>query len=182
MSNLFLRHGEVHNLKDIMYGDIPGYRLSTKGIAQAKNAADYIKANFTIEKIISSPVLRARETSEYVADVLQVEVDISHNLYEWSGVIGWTGTTFNEFSNTEDYPIYKNNPIDVINTAETLQSVYERVGDLYHSVDNALLVSHQDTIRAFTFFETKSSLFNNEKPEHCGIQEVSNEIVITHTY
>ena len=32
MSNLFLRHGEVHNVKNIMYGDIPGYRLSLNGI------------------------------------------------------------------------------------------------------------------------------------------------------
>jgi len=30
MSKLFLRHGEVHNQKNIMYGDIPGYRLSEK--------------------------------------------------------------------------------------------------------------------------------------------------------
>ena len=92
MSKLFLRHGEVHNQKNIMYGDIPGYRLSEKGITQAVGAGIYIKNNFKIDKIISSPVLRARETSKYVSEYLEVEVEISNNLYEWSGVDGWMGS------------------------------------------------------------------------------------------
>src|SRR6056300_218936 len=75
MSKLFLRHGEVHNQKNIMYGDIPGYRLSEKGITQAVGAGIYIKNNFKIDKIISSPVLRARETSKYVSEYLEVEVE-----------------------------------------------------------------------------------------------------------
>ena len=53
MSNLFLRHGEVENVKNIMYGDIPGYRLSSKGVLQAKEAGNFIKDNFQIDKIIS---------------------------------------------------------------------------------------------------------------------------------
>ena len=108
MSNLFLRHGEVENVKNIMYGDIPGYRLSSKGVSQAKEAGNFIKDNFQIDKIISSPVLRARETSKFVAEFLKVEIEISYNLYEWSGVIGWLGTTFEEFSKTQDYPTYIN--------------------------------------------------------------------------
>ena len=51
MSNLFLRHGEVNNIKNIMYSDIPGYRLSSKGISQAKEAGKFIKDNFEIDKI-----------------------------------------------------------------------------------------------------------------------------------
>lgn len=182
MSKLFLRHGEVHNQKNIMYGDIPGYRLSAKGITQAVGAGIYIKNNFKIDKIISSPVLRARETSKYVSEYLEVEVEISNNLYEWSGVDGWMGTTFNEFSTTEDYPAYLQNPIKVLNTTEILHTVYERVNKLYEEVENALFVSHQDTIRAFTFYKTKAKFFNLDKPVHCGIQEINGENLLTHTY
>ena len=53
MSNLFLRHGEVQNVKNIMYGDIPGYRLSLDGIKQARNAGKFINENFKIDKIIT---------------------------------------------------------------------------------------------------------------------------------
>ena len=131
MSKLFLRHGEVHNVKNIMYSDIPGYRLSNNGISQAKKAARHLKNNFNISVIISSPILRARQTSFYVAELLEVEIQISYNLYEWSGVNGWTGTSFDEFSQTQDYPKYQENPLNVTNTIESLHKVYERVNSLY---------------------------------------------------
>ena len=51
-----------------MYNDIPGYRLSENGISQAKKAGMYLKNNFNIDLIISSPILRARQTSSYVAE------------------------------------------------------------------------------------------------------------------
>ena len=181
MSNLFLRHGEVENVKNIMYGDIPGYRLSSKGVSQAKEAGNFIKDNFQIDKIISSPVLRARETSKFVAEFLKVEIEISYNLYEWSGVIGWLGTTFEEFSKTQDYPTYINNPLDV-NTNESLVSVFERVNLLNENKNNMLFVSHQDTIRAFTYYKTNAETFNEDKPNHCGIQEINNGEILNHLY
>jgi uncharacterized phosphatase len=182
MSKLFLRHGEVHNVKNIMYNDIPGYRLSENGISQAKKAGMYLKNNFNIDLIISSPILRARQTSSYVAEFLNVEIQISYNLYEWSGINGWTGTSFNEFSQTQDYPKYQENPINVTNISESLHKVYERVYSLYESSENALFVSHQDTIRAFTYYKTEGKDFNYEKPDHCGIQEIINGEVVTHNY
>lgn len=182
MSNLFLRHGEVQNIKNIMYGDIPGYRLSENGVSQAISAGEYIKNNFDINRIITSPVLRARETSKHVASFLEVEIQISHNLYEWSGVRGWTGTTFNEFSQTEDYQTYQQNPIDILNTNEKLDKVHERVNSLYESVENTLFVSHQDTIRAFTFYKTEAKNFNDEKPIHCGIQQIIDGKLMTYNY
>ena len=99
MSKLFLRHGEVHNVKNIMYNDIPGYRLSENGISQAKKAGMYLKNNFNIDLIISSPILRARQTSSYVAEFLNVEIQISYNLYEWSWMKHQfrAGITFNLF-------------------------------------------------------------------------------------
>ena len=61
-------------------------------------------------------------------------------------------------------------------------TVYERVNKLYEEVENALFVSHQDTIRAFTFYKTKAKFFNLDKPVHCGIQEINGENLLTHTY
>jgi broad specificity phosphatase PhoE len=182
MSNLFLRHGEVYNVKNIMYGDIPGYCLSSRGVSQAIEAGKFIHSNFQIEKIVSSPVLRARETSKYIAESLQVEIEISHNLYEWSGVIGWVGTTFDEFSKTQDYSTYLDNPIDIVNTSEPLEGVFDRVNLLYENSKHTLFVSHQDTIRAFTYYKTGSRVFNDDKPNHCGIQEIKDGTLVTHSY
>ena len=45
MSNLFLRHGEVQNKKDLFYANLPGFYLSSKGETQAKDAGIRIKEN-----------------------------------------------------------------------------------------------------------------------------------------
>ena len=92
------------------------------------------------------------------------------------------GTTFDEFSVTKDYPKYLNNPLEVENTTEDLQIVFERVNVVYENFNNTLFVSHQDTIRAFTYYKTKSSVFNENKPMHCGIQEIKNGELLTHNY
>ena len=44
--NIFLRHGEVKNPKDILYYNIPGYELSKKGIKQAEHIAEKLKKDF----------------------------------------------------------------------------------------------------------------------------------------
>ena len=64
MSNLFLRHGEVQNNKNIFYADLPGFYLSDEGKSQADKAANKISNLFSIDKIVSSPLLRASQTSQ----------------------------------------------------------------------------------------------------------------------
>ena len=39
----FLRHGEVHNPDLVLYGRLPGFRLSEDGLQMAKDAADALK-------------------------------------------------------------------------------------------------------------------------------------------
>ena len=73
MGNLFLRHGEVQNEKDVFYANLPGFYLSSKGEMQAKDAAKKIKKLFNIEKIITSPLLRARQTASIVNEELKTE-------------------------------------------------------------------------------------------------------------
>ena len=72
--NIFLRHGEVKNPKDILYYDIPGYELSITGKEQAAKAAKYLSENFEIKRIITSPLLRARQTSEIVNTKLKKQI------------------------------------------------------------------------------------------------------------
>ena len=50
MGNLFLRHGEVQNEKDVFYANLPGFYLSSKGEMQAKDAAKKIKKKFFNDK------------------------------------------------------------------------------------------------------------------------------------
>ncbi|MGB6070963.1 MAG: histidine phosphatase family protein, partial [Rhodococcus sp. (in: high G+C Gram-positive bacteria)] len=57
-----LRHGEVHNPKGILYGRLPGFKLSVTGQSQARSVADAL-AGHDITHVVASPLLRAQETA-----------------------------------------------------------------------------------------------------------------------
>ncbi len=57
-----VRHGQVHNPDQILYGRLPGFRLTTTGRRQARTAGRQFNGN-TIDALYSSPMLRARQTA-----------------------------------------------------------------------------------------------------------------------
>lgn len=61
-----IRHGEVHNPDGILYGRLPGFRLSDKGREQADAVAAAL-ADRDIAAVIASPLQRAQETAGPIA-------------------------------------------------------------------------------------------------------------------
>jgi len=60
-----VRHGEVHNPNQILYGRLPRFRLSPRGLEQARAAGAYL-AGKPVQAIFSSPLLRARQTAQRI--------------------------------------------------------------------------------------------------------------------
>lgn len=77
----FLRHGEVHNPEGILYGRLPGYRLSDKGEQQAKLVAEFLSGH-DVARVISSPLQRAQETARPLGAMFQVDVATDDRLIE----------------------------------------------------------------------------------------------------
>jgi broad specificity phosphatase PhoE len=61
-----LRHGEVHNPDGILYGRLPGFRLSDNGRVQAEVVAKAL-ADADLAAVLASPLQRAQETATPVA-------------------------------------------------------------------------------------------------------------------
>ena len=178
MSNLFLRHGEVQNLKNIQYGSSPGYFLSKNGLLQAKKIGQQIKEDFKIRKIISSPLLRARQTAFAVNEELKLNITYSEDLTEWQGISKWIGLTIDEIKLTDEYKSYK---VNSIKTNEPLEEVYKRVGRIFKNNKDTLFISHQDTIRAFTYFYLSDKDFSKNRPDHCELQKIENNNILSMT-
>lgn len=69
-----VRHGEVHNPANIRYGQLPGYGLSRRGEAQAREAGRYLReGRAPIAALISSPLERAVST----ATLVQLELGLA---------------------------------------------------------------------------------------------------------
>ena len=65
-SVLLVRHTDVHNPANIVYGRMPRFRLSALGLAQAERTADYLSTQ-SLTAIYASPQLRARQTADIIA-------------------------------------------------------------------------------------------------------------------
>lgn len=61
-----LRHGEVDNPTRVLYGRRPGFRLSARGVAMARVAADHL-SDHDIVHLVSSPLERAVQTAGPIA-------------------------------------------------------------------------------------------------------------------
>jgi broad specificity phosphatase PhoE len=71
-----MRHGEVHNPAGVLYGRLPGYHLSERGLQMADVVADHLRAA-DVALVIASPLERAQETAAPVARAhgLQIHTD-----------------------------------------------------------------------------------------------------------
>jgi broad specificity phosphatase PhoE len=76
-----LRHGEVHNPEKVLYGRLPGYRLSTTGEAMASAAAEWFVGT-DVTHLVSSPLERAQQTAAPIAEALSLPVSIDDRLIE----------------------------------------------------------------------------------------------------
>lgn len=76
-----LRHGEVYNPNKILYGRLPGYRLSELGVQMAKAAAQSL-AGHDITYLVASPLERAQQTAEPFAAEFSLPIEVDERLIE----------------------------------------------------------------------------------------------------
>jgi broad specificity phosphatase PhoE len=71
----------VHNPDGVLYGRLPGFRLSEDGVVMAHAAAAALKGR-DITEVVSSPLQRAQETATPIAEQLGAEISIDERLIE----------------------------------------------------------------------------------------------------
>ena len=79
---ILIRHGESEsNIRGLISEDIEGFPLTDNGRKQvARTAQELIKVK--AQMILSSPVLRARETASIISHATDIEITIDHNIRE----------------------------------------------------------------------------------------------------
>lgn len=80
-----LRHGEVYNPEKVLYGRLPGYRLSELGEQMAVRAAEAL-ADRNVAQVFSSPMERAQQTATPVAEHHGLEIVTNEDLIEADNV------------------------------------------------------------------------------------------------
>jgi broad specificity phosphatase PhoE len=149
----FVRHGNNDVLPHAIAGRSPGVHLNAAGQAQAQNLARRL-ASFPIHHIFSSPMERARETAEPLAQELGLQVQISEALNEVD-FGDWTLRTFAELDRLETWKQWNTfRSASRTPNGERMLEVQERtVTEVQrlcraHMNESIALFSHGDPLRA----------------------------------
>ena len=76
-----VRHGEVDNPGRVLYGRLPGYRLSPLGEQMAQRVADFLDGRDVVH-LVASPLERAQQTAAPSARALGLEIGSDERLIE----------------------------------------------------------------------------------------------------
>ena len=80
-----LRHGEVFNPSGVLYGRLPGFRLSELGEQMAERAADAL-ADRDVTVVVSSPLERAQQTATPIAAKHGLRITIDDRALEATNI------------------------------------------------------------------------------------------------
>ena len=143
---LFIRHTDVHNPDDILYGRLPRFGLSDLGRQQAERTASVL-AEEPVAAFYTSPQLRARQTTRILAQPHpDAQVHVSRLLAEV--LTGWEGTPHSEL-HPINYDFYAS---PKFGTDETLEVVWKRLERFIaqtrrrHPGEEVVAVSHGDPL------------------------------------
>ena len=77
-----VRHGEVFNPKGLLYGRLDGFPLSELGEQMATDAANSLRADSPVTRVVASPLLRTQQSAAPIAEAFNLAVNLDERLIE----------------------------------------------------------------------------------------------------
>jgi broad specificity phosphatase PhoE len=187
-----LRHGEVHNPGLVLYGRLPGFRLSQDGLKMAEDAADAL-ADRDVVHLVASPLQRAQETAQPMSQRFGLAVHTDERLLESENVFeGKTvGVGDGALTDPANWPHMRNpfvpswgEPYAVI--AARMLAAAESARDAARG-HQAVCVSHQLPIWTLRRFVEGRPMWHRPDRRQCGLASLTSltwddDRLITVTY
>jgi broad specificity phosphatase PhoE len=168
---LLQRHGDTVANEDGIFRSRLDPPLNSKGISQAEKAGKNIAKHNKgfVKRIITSPMLRAVQTGDIIAEELGVKVEQDRGLISWH--LGFmSGKDRKSFQDILDF--YIDNPKKVIPEGESLDNLETRTEDFFDKelrTEGTLFVTHNSNI------VTLENLFEGNKDGRPEASEASVE-------
>ena len=173
-----LRHGEVFNPDKVLYGRLPGFRLSEAGEAMADLAAKHL-AGRDVTYLVSSPLERARQTAEPIAAEFGLDVALDDDLieaanaFEGKRVAGPGGV----LKKPSSWPLFRNptrpswgEPYAEI--ARRMLAAAERARSAAEGHE-AVCVSHQLPIVCLRRYAEGKRLWHDPRKRQCALASIT---------
>ncbi|MER6394589.1 MULTISPECIES: histidine phosphatase family protein [unclassified Kitasatospora] len=173
-----MRHGEVHNPEGVLYGRLPGYRLSELGRQMADRVAEDL-AGRDITHVVASPLERAQETAEPIAKSHGLDLAVDERLIEADNI--FQGKTFGVGDGSLKNPgywKYLTNPFKPSWGEPYLEQAVRMMGALAAARDaarghEAVCVSHQLPIWIVRSFVERRRLWHDPRNRQCSLASLT---------
>lgn len=173
-----IRHGEVYNPGGILYGRLPGYRLSPLGEQMAELTARQL-AGRDITQLFVSPMERAQQTMEPFSRLFGIAPIVDERLIEATNL--FEGKPFGPGDGLwrhRKYWHYLHNPFRPSwgePYREQAERMFAAVTDFRKAAEGheAVCVSHQSPIVILRRFLEKKSLWHDPRRRQCSLASVT---------
>lgn len=150
---LLIRHGENDWVGKKLAGRMPGVHLNQNGLNQAKALATTLQ-NLPIKAIYSSPLERALETAQPLAQEKRMEISICENLSEIN-FGSWQGKTIKQMRKLKLWETVQNHPSQMhfpngesfVDAQKRLVDCISQISEDHEPSDMVACFSHSDAIR-----------------------------------
>ena len=173
-----LRHGEVHNPDRILYGRIPGFRLSANGRDQADYAAKAL-VDAELTAVLASPLQRAQETATPAAAQHGLEIITDDRLIEAGNSFEGKRVAVGDGAlRRPQYWWWLRDPFTpswgepYLEIAERMLAAVHRARELA-SGHEALCVSHQLPIWTLRRYVTGRHLWHDPRRRQCALASLT---------
>ena len=98
----------MHNPAGVVYGRLPGFRLSDRGEAMAAMTAEGL-ADLPVTRLIASPLLRTQLSAKPIAERFGLEIESDDRVVEaWNRFEGRTLRGRAVLTRPQDWPLFRN--------------------------------------------------------------------------
>ncbi|MEO5779033.1 MULTISPECIES: histidine phosphatase family protein [Arthrobacter] len=181
-----LRHGEVHNPDRVLYGRLPDFHLSELGQEMAGVLAghfsDRAAQGAKLVHLVASPLTRAQETAQPIADALNLEIVTEARIIEAANYFEGLKVSKAELLKPKHW-VHLRNPLRPSwgepykeQSARVLAAVQDarlKAIELGGDGAEAILVSHQLPIWATRLSAENKPLWHDPRKRECTLTSLT---------
>jgi broad specificity phosphatase PhoE len=167
----------VHNPAGVIYGRLPGFRLSDRGREMAAMTARAI-ADLPVSRLVASPLLRTQQSAQPIAEIFDLEVEPDERVIESANRFeGRVSAGAALFADPKDWPLFRN-PL-VPTWGEPYTDIVERMRQSIHDVfattehGDAVVVTHQLPIWMVHRSVLRKPLPHDPRRRRCALSSVT---------
>ncbi len=175
-----VRHGEVHNPDLVLYGRIPGFRLSERGHQMAEAAAlELAGSDRKVAALYASPLERAQQSAKPIAHALNLDIQTEERIIEPTNY--FEGKVNSGPKAAFKNPIYWHKFVNPFRPSwgepyrQVAARVREAMDDAWENTADGdiVMVSHQSPIWMAHLDIAGKPLFHNPASRRCALSSIT---------